>query len=91
VDAVMSNTGFPRREIYRLMGELRNEQPPAPKAKPNKAPAMQGKARTMQGKAAGMNGKAKTQAKPAVKPQGKAKAKAAPKAKQGGNGATAHG
>jgi hypothetical protein len=74
VDAVMSNTGFPRREIYRLMAEVRNEQPPAPKAKPNTAPAMQGKAATMQGKAAGMNGKAKTQAKPAVKPQGKAKA-----------------
>ena len=72
VDAVISNTGFPRREIYRLMGELRDEQP-APKAKPKKAPAMQGKAATMQGKAAGMNGKAKAQAKPAVKPQGKAK------------------
>ena len=36
VDAVMNATNLLRREVHRLMGELRNEQPPEPepKAKP---------------------------------------------------------
>lgn len=34
VDAIMAQTSLPRREVHRLMGEVRNEKPPAPKAKP---------------------------------------------------------
>jgi hypothetical protein len=34
VDAVMNATSLPRREVHRLMGEVRNEQPPPSKGKP---------------------------------------------------------
>ena len=34
VDAVMNATSLLRREVHRLMGEVRDEQPPEPKAKP---------------------------------------------------------
>ena len=34
VDAVMNATNLLRREVHRLMGEVRNEQPPEAKAKP---------------------------------------------------------
>ena len=33
VDAVMNATSLPRREVHRLMGEVRNEQPPEPEAR----------------------------------------------------------